>query len=160
MKCINFIEQIKKDIQEPLLSEMNIDNKLTYDDKIQPLLSCLSRRTITNNYMFLSLNENEGVNSIYLLCKQIEYCLNKAFLFECNLIECYWILFLISIFNNLFTTNTQGILVKNATIELIKINPFIALLSLNNKTFNKINTTNKYNKQFFIIFFMINYFLF
>ena len=98
MKCINFIEQIKKDIQEPLLSEMNIDNKLTYDDKIQPLLSCLSRRTITNNYMFLSLNENEGVNSIYLLCKQIEYCLNKAFLFECNLIECYWILFLISIF--------------------------------------------------------------
>ena len=48
-------------------------------------------------------------------------------------------LFLISIFNNLFTQNTQGILVKNATIELIKINPFIALLSLNNKTFNKIN---------------------
>ena len=69
-------------------------------------------------------------------------------------------LFLISIFNNLFTKNTQGILVKNATIELIKINPFIALLSLNNKTFNKINTTNKYNKQFFIIFFMVHYFLF
>ena len=70
------------------------------------------------------------------------------------------ILFFISRFNNLFIKNTQGILVKNATTELIKINPFIALLSLNNKTFNKINTTNKYNKQFFIIFFMIHYFLF
>lgn len=107
VNSINLCKKLKNKIIES--SNSVIDNK--QQKKLNPLFICFNRKKddINKSSLFSSEKLDEKNNNLitnltqlnldtFILSEEIEYCIHKASLCECNILECNWLILYISIY--------------------------------------------------------------